>query len=82
METKLKTFFSWLKTLPMWLRPIVLALILGLVLIASMSLSACGSTTRATVRNNAEGTQTEVKITTSNPSTIQVSPNVSLTPRQ
>lgn len=81
MET-LKTLLEWLKTLPMWLRAIALALIAGLALIASMCLSSCGSTTRATVRNNAEGTQTEVKITTSNPSTIQVSPNVTLTPKQ
>lgn len=77
-----KTLLEWLKTLPIWLRAIALALIAGLALIASISLSACGSTTRATVRNNAEGTQTEVKITTSNPSTIQVSPNVTLTPKQ
>lgn len=78
----MKIFLQWLKSLPLWLRAIALALIAGLALIASMSLSACGSTTRASVRNNADGTQTEVKITTSNPSTIQVSPNLSLTPRQ
>lgn len=69
-------FMLWLKTLPVWLRAIVLALVAALVLIASMSLSACG-TTRAVVRNGADGTSTEIRITTNNPTSVTASPNVS-----
>lgn len=72
------SFFKWLKTLPVWLRAIVLVLVSALVLIASMSLSACG-TTRATVKNGAAGTTTEIRITTNNPTSVQTTPNVSLT---
>lgn len=73
----IKTFYSWLKTLPVWLRAIVLALLSALVLIASMNISACG-TTRATVKNGATGTSTEIRITTNNPTSVQTTPNVSL----
>ena len=73
----LETLYQWLKTLPVWLRAIVLVLISALVLIASMSLSACG-TTRATVKNGATGTTTEIRITTNNPTSVQTTPNVSL----
>lgn len=76
METITK-LISWLKTLPVWLRALALLAIVGLVLIASMSLSACG-VTRASVLNRAEGTTTEVKITTSNPTTVTATPNVNL----
>lgn len=72
-------FFSWLRTLPIWLRAIVLALIAGLALIASMSMYACGST-RAVVHNGANGTTTEIRITTNNPTSVDVSPNVKLNP--
>lgn len=81
MTTKISQLFTWLKTLPIWLRAIVLLLISALVLIASMSLSACGSTTRATIRNMADSTSTSVTITTNNPTNWQVTPDVSLTPR-
>lgn len=70
-------FLAWLKTLPIWLRAIVIALIAGLALIASMSMSACGST-RAVVHNGANGTTTEIRITTNNPTSVDVSPNVKL----
>lgn len=69
----------WLKSLPIWLRAIVLALVAGLALIASMSLSACG-VTRAVVHNGASGTTTEIKISTSNPTTVTASPNVKFEP--
>lgn len=80
MENNQISFYSWLKTLPLWLRAIVLLLISGLALIVSMSISACGSTTRATIRNMADSTSTSVTITTNNPTNWQVTPNVSLTP--
>lgn len=76
METMTK-LISWLKTLPVWLRALALLAIAGLALIASMSLSACG-VTRASVLNRAEGTTTEVKITTSNPTSVTATPNVNL----
>lgn len=79
METNLTNLMSWLKTLPLWLRAIVLVLIASLVLIVSMSMSACG-TTRAVVHNGAHGTSTEIKITTNNPTSVTTTPNVSLTP--
>lgn len=77
MDTK--TFLSWLKTLPIWLRAIVLLCVAVIVLIASMSLSACG-TTRAIVKNGADGTSTEIRITTNNPTSVQTTPNVTLNP--
>lgn len=73
----LSKLWTWLKTLPVWLRAIVLILVSALALIASMSLSACG-TTRAVVHNGAHGTSTEIKITTANPTTVTASPNVTL----
>lgn len=76
MDTITK-LISWLKTLPIWLRAIALLAIAGLALIASMSLSACG-VTRATVSNRAEGTSTEIKITTSNPTSVTATPNVEI----
>lgn len=76
METITK-IFAWLKTLPIWLRAIVLALIAALVLIFSTGFVSCG-TTRAVVHNGASGTATEIKITTNNPTSVTASPNVEL----
>lgn len=73
----LSSLLEFLKTLPVWLRAIVLALIASLVLIVSMSISACG-TTRAVVHNGAHGTATEIKITTNNPTSVTATPNVNL----
>lgn len=77
----LSKLWTWLKTLPVWLRAIVLALVAALALIASMSLSACGMT-RAVVHNGAHGTSTEIKITTANPTTVTASPNVTFSSDQ
>lgn len=68
-------FWNWLQTLPVWLRAVALALIAALAFIASMSMTSCG-TTRAVVHNGATGTSTEIKITTSNPTSVTASPNV------
>lgn len=72
---KITNFLKWLQTLPIWLRAVVLALIAALVLIFSMSFVSCG-TTRAVVHNGANGTSTEIKITTNNPTSVTASPNV------
>lgn len=50
---------------------------IGKLLIAMLTLSACG-VTKASVSKPAEGTQTTITITTSNPITTDVSPNVEL----
>lgn len=76
METFSK-LLKWLQTLPVWLRAVVLALIAALVLIVSMSFTSCG-TTRAIVRNCADGTSTEIRISTNNPTSVTASPNVQL----
>lgn len=39
---------------------------------------SCGSVARASIQNRATGTTTEVRITTSNPTTISASPDVDL----
>lgn len=73
---KFSQFFDWLKTLPVYLRAVVLILVSALVLIASMSFVACGQT-KAVVKNGASGVTTEIKITTNNPTSVTASPNVS-----
>ena len=75
----IQKIWSWLLSLPLWLRSIVIVLLAGLALIASMSLTACG-VTRAVVHNGATGTTTEIKISTSNPTTVTASPNVKFEP--
>lgn len=75
---KIKLFVEWLKTLPIWLRAIALLAIGALALIASMSLSACG-TTKVVVRNGADSTRTQVSVTTNNPTSVETSPKVELT---
>lgn len=69
----------WIKTLPIWLRAVVLVLVAALALIMSMAFVSCG-TTRAVVHNGAHGTSTEIRITTNNPTTVTASPNVELIP--
>lgn len=80
MET-FNNFFTWLKTLPIWLRAVVLALVASLALIASMSLYACGTPkTVATVQNvNPNSTVTvtmSVSNSTSSSVTTDASPSV------
>lgn len=75
--------WTWLKTLPMWLRAIVLALVAVLALIASMSFYACGTPkTVATVQNvNPNSTVTvtmSVSNSTSTTPTIDANPTVSI----
>lgn len=79
----LNKFFSWLKTLPIWLRAIVLVLISAFVLIASMSLYACGTPkTVATVQNvNPNSTVTvtmSVSNSTSSSVTTDATPSVDI----
>lgn len=66
METLLK-LWTWIKTLPVWLRAIVLAIVAVLALIASMSFSACGTPkTIATVQNVNPNSTVTVTLSVSN----------------
>lgn len=59
--------WNWIKTLPIWLRAIVLTLVAVLALIASMSFSACGTPkTVATVQNVNPNSSVTVTMTVSN----------------
>lgn len=71
----LSKFWSWIKTLPAWLRAIVIFLIAALAFIATLTFTSCG-TTRAVVHNGATGTATEIRITTNNPTSVTATPNV------
>lgn len=53
-----------------------LAALLAL-LCAIFNITACG-VTKAIVRNNADSTTTTITVSTSNPTTVQVDPNVSI----
>ena len=80
-------FLSWLKTLPIWLRAVVLALLAALVLIASTSLSACGTPkTVATVQNVNPNSTVTVTMSVSNSTTSSTStdatPSVNIDPKE
>ena len=74
----IKKLISWLKTLPIWMRAVVLLALSVLALLASMSLSACG-TTKVVVRNGADSTSTQVTVSTNNPTSVDAKPKVELT---
>lgn len=75
MDTKdfLTKLLRWMKSAPVWCK-ISLPLLLAALLIVVL-LSSCGSTVRATISNKAEGVSTTVSITTSNPTSVTVSPD-------
>lgn len=75
MDTKdlLSKLLSWLKSAPVWCK-ICLPLLLAALAIVVL-LSSCGSTVRATISNKAEGVSTTVSITTSNPTSVTVTPD-------
>ena len=76
MDTqKLWTLF---KSLPLWSRILTAILVAALAVIFSFTFSSCGLT-KAVVHNGADGTSTEIRITTSNPTTVTASPSVDLT---
>lgn len=54
----------------------VIAILLAFIVM--IFFSGCG-TTKAIVKNGADGTTTEIKITTNNPTSVTATPNVSLT---
>lgn len=78
MENFLFKLWTWLKTLPLWLRSLVLVLLSALALIASMSLSACGQTVKVTVRDTPNGVSISTTQTKrdSSGTNINISPNI------
>lgn len=73
----MKKFLIWCKEHPKLVASLLTSV--GAIILALLTCS-CGIT-RASVRNLAEGTTTEIKITTSNPTSVSASPNVELTPK-
>lgn len=72
-------FWVWLKSLPVWLRAIVLCLIAALAFISSMGFVACGTPkTTATVTNVNPNSSVTVTMTVSNSTTS--TPTVDATP--
>lgn len=73
-----KTIWTWFKSLPIWLRVVIGFLFAALAVFSSLAVSSCGST-RAVVTNRAEQTTTTIRISTNNPTSVDVSPDVDLT---
>ena len=69
----LKKALNWLKNAPVWCRIVLPVLLAGIVIV--VLLNSCGSTVRATIANKAEGVSTTVSITTSNPTSVTVTPD-------
>lgn len=79
MKDLIENFISLLADAPKWLKAVATALLSVLIgLLVWMSFTACGAVTRATVRNTADGTSTSVTISTNNPTSWTVSPDVEL----
>lgn len=71
------SFWTWFKSKPIWLRAVISVLLAALAVFGSLCITSCGLT-RATVTNRADGTTTSISITTSNPTSVNASPNVDL----
>ena len=79
MDNIISFLKNFLNTLPKWAK-VTVSVIIGILVVfyAFFSLCSCGSTVRATISNRAEGVTTTVSITTSNPTSVTVSPDTSL----
>lgn len=79
MKDSIKNLISLLADAPKWLKAVAAALLFVLIsLFVLLSILSCGAITRATVRNTADGTSTTVTISTNNPTSMTVSPDVDL----
>lgn len=79
MKDLIEKFVFLLADSPKWIRvvsTVLLSILIGLLV--WMSFTSCGAVTRATVRNTADGTSTSVTISTNNPTSWTVSPDVKL----
>lgn len=74
---KFKNLLSWLKTLPVWLRSLILALVAGLIF--CLSLTSCGQTVKVTVRDTTNGVEISTTQTKrdSSGTNIHINPNIS-----
>lgn len=72
---KFKKILEFLTPQPVWVRIVVI--VIAVLVSVCLLFSSCGIT-RAVVCGTAEGNVTEIKITTNNPTTVDASPNVSL----
>lgn len=82
----LKLLLQWLKKFPIWIRAIILACLAVIALIASMSMSACGTPkTIATVQNVNPNSTVSVTMTVSNATTstptVEVNPSLDNLPK-
>lgn len=79
MDNVISFLKNFINSLPIWAKVVVSLLICILVaFFVFFTLVSCGSTVRATISNKAEGVTTTVSITTSNPTSVTVSPDTSL----
>lgn len=79
---KLNNFISWLKTLPVWMRAIVLVAVSAIALIASMSLSACGPVIKATMKQIFPESTTTITISNSSNTDVNTTANPNLSVNQ
>lgn len=68
-------FIEWCKAHSKLVASLVTAIA---AIVVALLTASCGSTARATIYNRADGTSTEVKITTNNPTSVNVSPSTDL----
>ena len=74
---KVTSVLKVLKSMPRIYRVITIIAVFVAIVALCLGLTSCG-VTRAVVQNKATGTSTEIKITTSNPTSVNASPNVSI----
>lgn len=76
MENFISFIKSFISNLPRWIQIVISVLVSFLVaFLAFFSVVSCGSTVKATVSNRAEGVTTTLSVTTSNPTTVSVTPD-------
>lgn len=80
MSDIISKLLDYLKTLPMWLRAVVLVLLAGLILIFSVS---CGPAVRVSAKSTSDMVTISVSqnITDSTGVSVSVNPNININPK-
>ena len=79
MKNLINVLITYLQNLPTWARALVCSLLsIAAAILAFFSVTSCGSTTKAVVKNISDTGNSTITITTNNPSSISVEPNTSL----
>lgn len=79
MKDLINAFITYLQKLPTWARALVLSLLsIAAAILTFFSVTSCGSTTKAVVKNISDTGNSTITISTNNPSSISVEPNTSL----